>query len=137
MVIVSDCSEKGNPFSPDNENPFWMRLADRLYGIPSGETLRLVSGPATATIRGIDDCFIAIHLHNLEANPPHGEAVEIRLSKTARLLASRGFDFAPGEEERTARFAQPPKGIDDTSSIIPITRQQRRAAEWRARKRGA
>ncbi len=138
MVIVHDFPRSGESPQSDEQTDkaLWMRLADRLYGIPPGETLRLVSGPATATIRAIDDCFIAIHLHNMEVTPSEGETIDLRSSKTALLLASRGFDFAPGEEERTAWFAAPPNGIDDTPSTIPITRQRRRAAERRARKRG-
>lgn len=121
-----------------NEKAFWMRLADRLYGIPPGEFLRLVSGPATATITAAGESFIHVHMYNAERSLPHGEAVEIRSSKTARLLASWGFDFAPGEEQRTAWFATPPKGVDrDAAPVIPITRQLRRAAERQAGKRGA
>lgn len=135
--MIHDRPEKGNPPSANTEKAFWMRLADRLYGISPGESLCLVSDQATATITAAGEAFIHVRIDNAECSPSVGEAVDIRSSKTARLLASWGFAFAPGEEERTAWFAAPPNGIDDTPSTIPITRQQRRAAARSAGKRGA
>ncbi len=135
MNTIRDCPQKDNLPDIDTKKPFWMRLADRIYGIPPGEFLRLVSDSSVMTIRAAGDCFVRVHIENPNTPPSHGEATDLRTSKNARLIASWGFNFAPGEEERTRRFTQPPKGEDDVPSIIPITRQLRRREERLARKR--
>ena len=138
MAIVHDCPRLGeSPHSDEQtDKALWMRLADRLYGIPPGESLRLVSGLCGVTIRAAGESFVHIHFYNPEVSPPEAETTDIRSSKNARLLTSWGFDFAPGEEGRTAWYATPPKKPDTIPSIIPVTRQQRRAAERHAGKRG-